>query len=278
MFEGLYVPADDYAFGKFLAGESPVNTTAGLSMPFWGVEVGKGQSADVHPDERVQQRDCVAQDPSGLLGLKLTHSFSKLEFEKRFGYRIELGDGSPVTPAKLYRKYLIDTKQFVSMKKKIERTPDAAKLLGATSTSGQGLIGRGDIKDYKKLAAELKKAANAPEDSLAKRVATRMSDEGRKVLDAVPSAEFVDNYQKGVVVDELSRILKTRDLSADGAPGDQPTMSRSRSQLRCVLQGFSGATEPAGHVGRRLSTSMVDALAAAGVERAWLGSPGWDGL
>ena len=40
-----------------------------------------------------------------------------------------LGPYSPVTPARIYRQHLIDTKRFVSLKQKIERTPDAAKLL-----------------------------------------------------------------------------------------------------------------------------------------------------
>jgi len=40
MFEGLYVPADDEPFAKFLIDQGEMTTTAGLSMPFWGVSTG----------------------------------------------------------------------------------------------------------------------------------------------------------------------------------------------------------------------------------------------
>src|SRR5947209_754951 len=41
MFEGLYVPAEDEAFAEFLASQSPMDTTAGLSMGFVGVRHGE---------------------------------------------------------------------------------------------------------------------------------------------------------------------------------------------------------------------------------------------
>ena len=39
-FEGVYVPADDAEWRAHLGAQSPLNTTAGLSMPFWGLDVG----------------------------------------------------------------------------------------------------------------------------------------------------------------------------------------------------------------------------------------------
>lgn len=280
-FEGLYVPADDRDLGAFLVRESPMNSTAGLSMPFWGVDLGNGRSLTYILTNQYNNEITFAQDASGLLGLKLEHSFTRNEHRKEFGYRIQLGDGSPVTPAKLFRKYLEDTKQFVSLKKKIEHTPDVAKLLGAPHIYlwGEGLIGRGDIKDYKKLAAELLKAGEASDDSLAKRVATRMSDEAKQVLAAIPSTEFVENYQKGVVVSELSRILKLRDLLPDHTPAaTDDDVSIAKANCMAFFNIFPELLHPPETWGEGFSTKMVDALASAGIERAWLGSPGWDGL
>jgi hypothetical protein len=281
-FEGLYVPADDYELGTYLARESPMNTTAGLSMPFWGVDLGNGRSLTYILTNQYNNEITFAQDSSGLLGLKLEHTFTRNEQRKDFGYRIHLGDGSPVTPAKLFRKHLEDTKQHVSLKKKIERTPDVAKLLGAPHIYlwGEGLIGRGDIKDYKKLAAALLKAAEAPDDddSLAKRVVARMSDEAKKVLAAIPSTEFVESYQKGVVVSELSQILKARDMTSDLKPDGADDVSIAKANCVAFYKTFPELLNPPETWGEGFSTKMVDALASAGIERAWLGSPGWDGL
>ena len=150
MFEGLYVPADDEPWATFLAGESPLNTTAGLQMPFWGVDAGGGRTVTYLLTNPYNNELAFAAS-GGRLGVKLTHAFTPNQPVKEFGLRIHLGDGSPVTPARIYRQHLIDTKRFVSLKQKIERTPDAAKLLGAPHIYlwGDGLIARKDVRDYK---------------------------------------------------------------------------------------------------------------------------------
>ena len=40
-FEGSYVPKDDLTWRDFLCDRGPINTTAGLSMPFWGLDLGE---------------------------------------------------------------------------------------------------------------------------------------------------------------------------------------------------------------------------------------------
>ena len=39
-FEGSYVPKADIRWRDFLCDRGPINTTSGLSMPFWGVNLG----------------------------------------------------------------------------------------------------------------------------------------------------------------------------------------------------------------------------------------------
>lgn len=39
LFEGSYVPKDDTKWQDFLSERGPINTTAGLSMPFWGLDL-----------------------------------------------------------------------------------------------------------------------------------------------------------------------------------------------------------------------------------------------
>ena len=47
----------------------------------------------------------------------------------------------PIEPARLYRRLLVESGEFVSMRQKIARTPDAEKLLGALGTSAARAIG-----------------------------------------------------------------------------------------------------------------------------------------
>ena len=60
----------------------------------------------------------------------MTHAFTANNPVKECHFRIYLGDESPVTPAKTYRQYLIDSGQFVSLSRKIAKTPDVAKFSG----------------------------------------------------------------------------------------------------------------------------------------------------
>jgi hypothetical protein len=50
---------------------------------------------------------------------------------KEYGLAFELGTNSLVEPARLYRRWLIQRGEFVSLKDKIHQTPEAEKLLGA---------------------------------------------------------------------------------------------------------------------------------------------------
>lgn len=130
MFEGLYVPAGDAPFARFLAKEGPIKTTAGLSMPFWGVEFGHHTLTYVLTNPFNNEIGFATAD-NGRIGVTFAHAFTANQKVKEYGFRIHLGDASPVTPAKVYRQHLIDAGQFVSLKEKIAKTPDAAKLLGA---------------------------------------------------------------------------------------------------------------------------------------------------
>jgi hypothetical protein len=254
MFEGLYVPTEGQAWATFLLNQSPLDTTTGLSMPFWGVDIIGGHTL-TYIITNPYNNELEFTRTGERLGLKLTHEFTRNNVEKRFGFRIHLGDRSPVTPAKIYRQHLLQTDQFVSLKQKIERTPDAAKLLGAPHIYlwGDNLIARGDVKDYKALARRL------PETP---RIWDKFDEDARKVVRAIPDAEFVDNFQKGQVVEALARVLKTGDVTP--------------AQL---CEAFPGIfVEPPESWGDGLAPKMIDALATAGIDRAWLGAPGWDAM
>ena len=273
MFEGLYVPADDEPWAAFLARESPMNTTAGLSMPFWGLDVGGGRSLTYILTNPFNNELAFERNGKSL-GLRLTHAFTPNVPDKRTGFRIHLGDGSSVTPAKLYRQHVINSGEFVSLKEKIAKTPDAAKLLGAPHVYlwGDGLITRADVRDYKRLAARI----NTSAEPVAKRMRELLSADVRKLLTDLPNLPFVDNFQKGQVADELNRILKRRDLS--DAPPELDDVAVARRNIELFHAAFSDVLHPPQTWGDGFSLKMIQSLADAGIDRAWLGSPNWDGL
>src|SRR5579872_1345221 len=294
MFEGLYVPADDGQWARFLVAQGALSTTAGLSMPFWGMQ-REGRSLTYILTNPFNNELEFRQTTRGV-GLSLTHSFTRNQKLKRFGYRIYLGDASPVTPAKRYRRYLIDSGEFVSLNQKIEKTPGAAKLLGAPHVYlwGNGLIARDDIGDCKLFAGLLLESSSPRTSLVGRRLRGLMNEECRKLLAAIPSKPRVDNYEKGQIADELSRILKRRDFYEPAAwQGislshearslvDTPTADLTDAQVarrNCLLleAAFPTALKPPETWGDGFSIKMIRILADAGLDRLWLGSPDWDG-
>jgi hypothetical protein len=130
MFEGLYVPADDQQWGTYLTKQEGVNTTSGLSMPFWGIDCGGGQTLTYILTNPFNNELTFRWERERTQGT-FAHAFTRNHDVNECGFRIHLGGASPVEPARIYRRHLIETGQFVSMSDKIKRTPDAAKLLGA---------------------------------------------------------------------------------------------------------------------------------------------------
>ena len=129
-FEGSYVPKDDVTWRDFLCDRGPINTTAGLSMPFWGLDLGERTLTYIlaNPfNNQILFRETETSD----LGMQVSHAFTPNWERKTYGVRLSLGAASPVAPAKQYRQWLIESGEFVPFAEKIEKTPEAEKLLGA---------------------------------------------------------------------------------------------------------------------------------------------------
>ena len=129
-FEGSYVPKDDSTWRDFLCDRGPINTTAGLSMPFWGVDLGERTLTYILTNP-FNNKILFSETETSDLGVRVSHAFTPNWERKRYGMRISLGSASPVEPAKQYRQWLIENGEFVSFAEKIEKTPEAEKLLGA---------------------------------------------------------------------------------------------------------------------------------------------------
>ncbi|MXV82731.1 hypothetical protein F4X88_08050 [Candidatus Poribacteria bacterium] len=129
-FEGSYVPKDDRPWRDFLCDRGPINTTAGLSMPFWGLDLGERTLTYILTNPFNNQIHFSETETSDL-GMRVSHAFTPNWERKRYGVRLSLGAGSPVEPAKQYRQWLIENGAFVSFAEKIEQVPAAEKLLGA---------------------------------------------------------------------------------------------------------------------------------------------------
>ena len=93
-FEGSYVPKDDKMWQDFLSERGPINTTAGLSMPFWGLDLGDRTLTYILTNP-FNNKIRFHKTATSTLGMQVSHTFTPNWKEKRYGVRVSLGEASP---------------------------------------------------------------------------------------------------------------------------------------------------------------------------------------
>jgi hypothetical protein len=296
-FEGVYAPCGDARWVTFLTNRGEMDTTADLTMPFLGMDYGRATLTCILTNPFNNQLE-FRRAPDQSLEARLTHQFTRNHPVKEYGVLFEVreaGTNSLVEPARLYRQWLIQRGEFVSFKDKIRKTPEAEKLLGAAHAYlwGHELLTQTDVTDWKNFARELKAQGEAPAPSPAKRVWSLMKPEARDFVTKLIQAEWPDKYTKSQITADLDRLLRQRDLYDEVSwrgvalsPECAALLTPDRSKLTqadlCRLNAhllaaaFPSLLAKPETWGNGTSPKMIQQLAAAGFDRFWLGSDGWD--
>ena len=293
-FEGSYVPKDDKTWQDFLSERGPINTTAGLSMPFWGLDLGD-QTLTYILTNPFNNRILFSKTEASTLGMQVSHAFTPNWKEKRYGVRISLGEASPVAPAKQYRQWLQQNDEFVSFAEKIEQTPEAAKLLGAAHAYlwGGKLLSRYDVTDWKAFAAKLSRGDNEwAAKTVAARIFSRLNTEAQNAVREIVQSDHPSNYVRRVVSRAISQQLeKPNFYDAHTWAGISQTseteklLSRAPSTLslperyrrNCLLlyAAFPNVLRHPNAWGDGLSVKLLERFAKNGLDRLWLGVDSW---
>ena len=287
-FEGSYVPKDDITWRDFLCDQGPINTTAGLSMPFWGLDLGERTLTYILTNP-FNNRIHFSETSTSDLGMRVSHAFTPNWERRMYGVRLSLGSASPVAPAKQYRQWLIENGEFVSFAEKIERTPAAEKLLGAAHVYlwGGELLSRYDVTDWKAFGTRL-----SGDRKVAKHIWAEFSTETRKAVREIAQSAYPSNYVLQVVSRALSEQLENPDFyNASVWAGvsltseteklifqDVSTLSLPEIYRRnCLLlyAAFPNTLRHPNEWGDGLSVKLMERLAESGLDRLWLGVDSW---
>jgi len=149
LFEGSYIPADHAEWLSFLAEQSPMSTTEGLSMPFLGIDAGERTITYIFANPF--HNSLAFRGHEGRITADVTHVFTERAQGDDYVVVVGLGPPSPIEPARRYRRYLVEQGDFITLRDKIKRLPEAEKLLGAAHAYlwGDGL----SVKMMEDLAA-----------------------------------------------------------------------------------------------------------------------------
>ena len=290
LHEGSYVPTEHAEWQRFLIERGATDTTEGLSMPFWGLDCGDYTLTYIATNElnnayRFEERD-------GRLSMSFGHEFTRNWDHKEYGLTIRLGGPSPIEPARKYREWVIGRGEFVSMRRKIERTPEAAKLLGAAHIYlwGDKLLTRHDVRGWPEFVKALRASASPP---LA-RLVSRLDEDAVAALADIEADAIVYKYLKDTLTDGISEALRgsgyynaaawrdvelpdeaTQLLAADRATLNEPDIYRLNGLL--LTAALPDLLLPPETWGDGVSTKMINRFVADGLDRLWLGLDSWQG-
>jgi hypothetical protein len=295
MFEGVCMPTDNAAAMQFLLEHGPMNTTADLSMPFWGVDVGPATLTYIATNPF--NNELVFDGRAPHVTARFTHEFTRNNALKEYGLMIQAGPAVPTEPAQRYRAWLTAQGLFVSMAEKIRTTPEATKLPGAAHIYlwGDAALAPHNVKDWQGLCRQLKEADAATTPGPARRVWELLTPEGRKAIAELATSPWADRYLQRNAADALSTVLQRRDLYSTSSwetvvlpAAARSLMTRDEAQLapadvlrlngELLRAAFPDHFEPVENWGDGYSPAMVDALAEAGFDRLWLGLPSQKGM
>ncbi len=292
--EGSYVPKDDATWQDFLCEQGPINTTAGLSMPFWGLDLGERTLTYIltNPfNNQILFRKTEASD----LGMKVSHAFTPNWERKTYGVRLSLGTASPIEPAKHYRQWMIDKGEFVSFAEKIEKVPEAEKLLGAAHVYlwGGKLLSQYDVTDWKAFATKLSLGGDENTvGTVGKHIFSQLNTETQEVVRDMTRADYSSNYSRRVVSRALSEQLEKPDFYNASAWAEIPfapeteklvsqdiiTLSLPEIYRRNCLLLYAAFPDTLRHQdewGDGFSVKMLERFAESGLDRLWLGVDSW---
>ena len=294
LFEGSYVPKDDSTWQDFLSEQGPINTTAGLSMPFWGLDLGERTLTYILTNPFNNQIRFHKTSLSGL-SMQVSHAFTPNWEERRYGLRISLGAASPITPAKQYRHWLKQNAEFVSFAEKIERTPAAEKLLGAAHIYlwGGKLLSQYDVTDWKTFATKLnQRAGERAAGTVEAHLFSRLNAETRNAVQEIVQSAQPSKYARRVVGRAISEQLEKPDFYEPSLWTETPLtleveklISRDVSTLslpeiyrrNCLLfyAVFSDTLRHPDAWGDGLSVKLLEQFAENELDRLWLGVDSW---
>ncbi|RKU12254.1 hypothetical protein C6503_17610 [Candidatus Poribacteria bacterium] len=286
-FEGSYIPKDDVIWRDFLSERGPINTTAGLSMPFWGLHLNQRTLTYILTNPFNNQ--IRFNKTLTALGMQVSHTFTPNWEEKRYGVRISLDAASPIAPAKQYRHWLQQNAEFVSFAEKIEKTPAAEKLLGAAHVYlwGGKLLSQYDVTDWQTLVTRL-----SSHSGIAKHIWTQLNAEARKAVREIAQSAYPSKYVRRVVSRAISKQLEKPDFYNPTIWTEIPVtsetgklISRDISTLsltevyrrNCLLfyAAFSDTLRHPGEWGDGLSVKLLEQFAENGLDKLWLGVDSW---
>ncbi|MBB6731790.1 glycoside hydrolase [Cohnella zeiphila] len=288
--EGKEIPAADPDWRSFLKDQT-YTWSESFSMDFFALNAKAFSLVYVVTNKF---NDEVQFDTSSSVQFQFAHEFPSINPDKSYGFRLYVTGNDPRQVVQPYKNYVKEQGNFVTLEQKAQDNPNVRKLYGAPQIYlwSESILTDGDVH-WPKLRVLLPQSLGPWLVKLLSGTADG-SDEFAQVLAQIPKQDYLDKYQKGVVLSALNEALKLRgfyDASMFPNPGEeaekliaQGVDKLSEEKLyelnKLLLQSvLKDAASDLSEWGQADSTELVKDIRDAGIENAWIGLPNWaDGL
>jgi hypothetical protein len=273
--EGRYIPRGERVIQDYLLQhQSEMNTSEDLSLPLWGMFYGNYSLSWILTNPF---NNTLRLQPDGEgMSLNLRHRFTRLDLTQPMTWRLHLGASDDLLDgAHAYRQWLFETGRFTRLSDKLQTTPSASRLIGASHIYlwGTGPLTMTDVRDAAGFVALLR--ADTP---YASALREQFDAETRGILNAAGTTP--DRYQIRVLVNAVNQAMTARARSQwqVDAP-DWGRLAEFYRQQSARMQAALGSalTPDPQRWGGSLSLNTMERLKRAGLTRLWLGTDSWEG-
>lgn len=283
--QGKYVPADDEVWKEYLDGKE-FEALESFSMPF--VAVDQGDTALVYVMEN-PYRASIHFSCKPDLALQLVGEESTLDPSSENTIRVYTVENNAAAVANAYKSYLTQTREVLTLAQKAEQNPNIAKLYGAPHIYlwGDFALSDQDIKWQ-----EFIKYAGSPVLTHVGRVAAGAEDaDGQfaEVLGKIAQQDYVDKYQRGVLLRGLSEALTQENfydsavfaksnaaIKALLAKAQLNPAERLELHMQALYENLPGVFLPVEGWYDYDSTDIITEMKSAGIDAAWIGLNSWE--
>lgn len=285
--EGKYIPSNDKYFMDYLD-NTEFNSIESLSMNFFASS-SDDENALVYVIKNIFNNK-ITFDTKDKIEFKFSHNFTSITDDHSYGFRIYATKNNPVNIAKIYKNYILEQNKFQTLEKKSEKNKNIEKLFGAVHIY---LFDKIIISDEDVNWPEFRKNLSSPSMDWIKTLLKEHTEEGQEVVDVLEQLQkqdYVDQYQKAVIVQGLSRILllpefyKQQFFTKKDQKIDE-LLNKGINNLneieiidlnkRILSVNFQGSFKPSEEWALERNINLIKDIRSSGIDKSWFGLDDW---
>lgn len=285
--EGKHIPSDDEDWKQYFS-NNEYDVIEYFSMQFFTLNRADYAIVFVIENPFNNQIQFSTEDN---ITFNFKHEFPSINEEKEYGFRIYVTDNNPVNVSKIYKNYIIEQGQFITLSEKAANNENISKLYGAPFVYfwDKSIISEADIQwnEFRtKLSPTLK---NWIQELLLTKV--EEGAEMAEAFDTLISLDYTDKYTKNQVLKGLNAVMMLEEFYDEMVfthlSGEMKTIvSSGISQLNAVQliefnkqllkSELGNILNPTDEWASSKTIDVIKEMYDAGLTKMWIGLDDWN--